>query len=120
MADIFGVRSPLTIRLPSGEKRVMAEYFAHPRGLLYFDLYWHLDDPERTVHVVAGPITGIGPWRVGDAVVHMLGCHGTDPELASTHEDWRHYLEQNAHGYPPRPLILAIARRFGATVDSAS
>ena len=120
MADLFSARSPLMIRLPSGEKRVMAECFAHSRGLLYFDLYWHLDDPDRTRHVVAGPITGLGPWRVGDTVVPVLGCHGTDHELASTYEDWRHYLEQNADGYPPRPLILAIARRYGALIDSAS
>jgi len=120
MADIFSVKSPLMIRLPSGEKRVMAECFAHPEGLLYFDVYWHLHDPTQTLHVVAGPIKGDGPWKVGEAVVHVLGCHGTDPELASAFEDWRQYLEQNADDYPPRPLILAIARRHGAAIDSAS
>ncbi len=120
MADLFSVKSPLIIWLPSGQKHVMAECFAHPEGLLYFDLYWHQRDPAKALHVVTGPIQGDGPWKVGAAVVHVLGCHGTDPELASAFEGWRHYLEQNAADYPPRPLILAIARRYGAAVDSAS
>ena len=120
MTDIFRVKSPLMIRLPSGQKRVMAECFPHPQGLLYFDLYWHLHDPAQTLHVVEGPIKGNGPWKVGEAVVHVLGCHGTDPELAAAFADWRHYLEQNADKYPPRPLLLAIARRYGASIDSAS
>ncbi|HYA37207.1 MAG TPA: hypothetical protein VEI74_02885 [Candidatus Methylomirabilis sp.] len=98
----------------------MAECSAHPRGLLHFDLYWHLDDPERTPHVVAGPITGAGPWRVGNAVVQVLGCQGIDHVLASTYEDWRHNLERNPDGYPPRPPILAIARRYGTSINPAS
>jgi hypothetical protein len=120
MADLFSVKSPLMIRLRSGEKRVMAERFAHPHGLLYFDLYWHLGDPAQTLHLVEGPIKGDGPWKVGEAVVRVLGCHGTDPELAAAFEDWRQYLEQNADDYPPPPLILAIARRHGAAVDPVS
>ena len=120
MADLFSVKSPLTIQLPSGQKRVMAECFAHSQGLLYFDLYWHLHDPAQALHVVAGPIKGDGPWKVGEAVVHVLGCRGTDPEMASAFEDWRQYLEQNADDYPPRPLILAIARRHGAAIDPVS
>jgi len=120
MADIFSMRSPLMIRFPSGQKRVMAECFPHPMGMLYFDLFWHQGDPNDTMHVVEGTIQGDGPWKVGEAVVHVLGCHGTDHELASAFEDWRQYLRENAAEYPPRPLILAIARRHGAVVDTAS
>jgi hypothetical protein len=120
MADLFNMRAPLLIRLPSGQKQVMAECFPHPRGMLYFELFWHLADPSESVRLVEGPIKGDGPWKVGEAVVHVLGCHGTDHEMASAFEDWRQYLAENAEAYPPRAMILAIARRLGATVESAS
>jgi hypothetical protein len=112
MADLFHLTAPLTIRLKSGERRVMAEHFRHPHGLLYFDLYWDDDPPEQTIHVVEGAVSGDGPWRVGDCVVQVLGCHGTDPELADHYSRWRAHLVH--HAYPPRPLIEAIARRYGA------
>lgn len=121
MADLFTMKSPLMIRLPSGQKRVMAEYFPHPDGLLYFELFWHLGDPAETVHVVEGTIRGDGPWKVGEAVITVLGCHGSDPELASAFNDWQHYLAENDGAYPDRQQILALARRCGArAVDPRS
>jgi len=113
------MRCPHMIRFPSGQKRVMAECFPHPKGMLYFDLFWHLDDARDTVHLVEGPIKGDGPWKVGEAVVHVLDCHGSDHELASAFEDWRQYLRENIDTYPPRPLIQAIARRHGAVTAPA-
>ncbi len=89
----------------------MAERFPHPRGLLYFDLYWHLGDPEETLHLVEGTIEGEGPWKVGGCVITVLGCQGSDGELALAWEAW---LEARAEGYPPEPLVRAIARRLGA------
>jgi hypothetical protein len=117
VADLFRMTSPLMIRLACGRKRVMAEHFPHPRGLLYFDLYWHLQDPAQAVHVVPGPIRGEGPWKVGEALVQVLGCQGSDPELAAAFEAWRNYLALHAADYPPRPLIQAIARRYAAAID---
>jgi hypothetical protein len=114
MADIFSMTAPLTLRRPSGEERIMAEHFRHPRGLLYFDLYWHVGDPAETLHVIEGEISGEGPWRVGDCIVKVLGCHGSDPALATAYTRWQERLEQD--GYLPRPLIDAIARRYGATL----
>jgi hypothetical protein len=114
MADLFSVTAPLLIRLPSGEQRVMAERFAHPHGLVFFDLFWHLGDPRETVHLVSGPIKGDGPWKVGDAVVRVLGCHGTDGPLASQFDEWRSYLTEHADAYPERAFIEAVARRYGA------
>ena len=114
MADLFTMTAPLAIRLASGETRVIAECFQHPEGMVYFDLYWHLGDPEQTIHTVRGQITGAGPWKVGEHVVHVLSCHGTDFEPAAAFEAWRQYLSDHADAYPPRPLIAAIARRYGA------
>ncbi len=108
------------IRLPSGEKRVVAEYFSHPQGILYFDLLWHLGDPDMSIHLVEGSIKGEGPWKVGDCVLNVLGCHSTDHDLASEFDDWRQYLAENADVYPAASVIRAIARHHGALVDSVS
>jgi hypothetical protein len=115
MADLFNVTAPLMIRMPSGEQHLMAERFPLPSGLLYFEPFWHLGNPDVHIHRVEGPIKGEGPWKVGDHVVHVLGCHGTDFCLASDFDAWRQYLLENAEQYPPRALIEAIARRHGAS-----
>jgi hypothetical protein len=118
VADLFRVTAPLLIRLATGERRVIAECFPRPNGLVYFDLFWHLGNPEDTVHVVEGPFKGDGPWKVGAAVIRVLGCHGTDGVLARQFDEWRQYLADHADAYPPRPLIEAIARRHGALTGS--
>jgi hypothetical protein len=115
MADLFSVTAPLLIRLPTGDMHVMAEHFPHPRGLVYFDLFWHLGNPHLGV-LVEGIIKGDGPWKIGDAVVRVLGCHGTDGALARRFGEWRLYLTENAGIYPPRTEIEAIACRHGALV----
>ena len=116
MNDLFSVTAPLLIRLPTGDLHVIAERFPHPRGLVYFDLFWHLGNPHFGVHVVEGIIKGDGPWKIGDAVVRVLGCHGTDGALARRFDEWRTYLTENPNTYPPRAEIEAIARRHGALV----
>ena len=114
MADLFSVSAPLMIRGPEGDGKVMAEHFPHEEGMVYFDLYWHLGQPDETIHVLKGPIKGEGPWKIGDYVVNVLGCHGTDADLAMAHDNWCQYLAGAAEGYPPEPLRYAIARRYGA------
>jgi len=117
MADLFSVTAPLLIRLPTGDMHVMAERFPHPRGLVYFDLFWNLGNPHFGVHVVEGIIKGDGPWKIGDAVVRVLGCHGTDGVLARRFDEWRTYLSEHPDDYPPRTQIEAIARQHGAHVQ---
>lgn len=114
MADLFTLTAPLMIRLPNGEEKVIAEHFPHPDGLLYFDLYWPLGQPENTLHVVKGPVTGDGPWKVGDHVLNVLGCAGTDAHLAFQFEQWREWLMTAGNEYPHEGLVHAIARRMGA------
>jgi hypothetical protein len=113
MADLFSVTAPLLIRLPTGDLHVMAERFPHPRGLVYFDLFWQLGNPHLGVHVVEGIIKGDGPWKIGDAVVRVLGCQGTDGALARRFDEWRMYLAAHAEAYPTRAQIEAIARLHG-------
>lgn len=118
MATLFSVRAPLLIRLAAGDMHVMAERFAHSRGLVYFDLFWNLGNPYKGVHVVEGIIKGDGPWKIGDAVVRVLGCHGTDGALARRFDEWCAYLNENGETYPSRTEIEAIARLHGAIIDA--
>ena len=113
MPDLFSMKSPLMIRFPDGEKRIMAEYFKHPDGLLFFDVFWHQSD-DSAIHLVKGAYKGDGPWKVGDAVVTVLGCHGSDPELASLFSEWQSYLQMSPETYPADALIKKIATSKGA------
>lgn len=105
------------MRNPQGEEQVVAAVFPHPNGLLYFDLYWHLGQPEETIHLVEGTLSGEGPWKIGDYVINVLGCHGTNAQLASLYQQWQSYLQTAAEDYPPASLIAAIARRLGASIE---
>jgi hypothetical protein len=116
MADLFSVTAPLLIRRPDGTQHVVAELFPHPGGIVYFELFWNLRDPGETVHRLEGPFKGDGPWKVGDAVIRVLGCHGTDGALARQYDEWRQYRSEHGDTYPGRPFIEAIARHLGATV----
>lgn len=119
MAELFSVTAPLMIRFPDGRKYVMAERFPHPEGLLFFDMFWHRYMPaSRAMHLVTGAIRGDGPWRVGDAVVTVLGCHGTDPEMASAYSEWQAFLETGAPGYPSPEAIRELAISRGAVLSS--
>lgn len=117
MPNLFSITAPLMIRTPGGEEKVIAHHFPHPQGMLYFDLYWHEGRPDQMTHVIEGEVSGEGPWKVGDHVVNVLGCHGTNADLAMQFEQWQTYLQRADVEYPPAPLIEAIARKLGATSD---
>ncbi|MFP3874668.1 MAG: hypothetical protein ACLFQT_04900 [Thiohalophilus sp.] len=117
MADLFSITAPLMIRTPDGEEKVIAHHFPHPKGLLYFDLYWHEGQPWKQTHVIEGEVTGEGPWKIGDHVINVLGCHGTNSDLAMQYEQWQSYIQRPDADYPPEPLIAAIAKKLGATPD---
>jgi len=115
MADLFSMKSPLMIRFADGEVRVMAEYFKHPEGLLFLDVFWNTN-PDAFIHLVKGEYRGEGPWKVGDAVVSVLGCHGCDADLASQFADWQTYLQMCGDEYPARRVIEEKARAKGAVI----
>lgn len=117
MADLFSMKSPLMVRFENGESRVMAEYFRHPQGLLYFDVFWPECWPDRmasVVHLVEGEYKGEGPWKIGGAVISVLGCHGCDADLATQFADWQNWLQMQAKNYPANLELASIARQFGA------
>ena len=115
MADLFSMKSPLMIRFPNGEKRIMAEYFKHPQGLLFFDVFWNRSD-DSAMHLVKGEYKGEGPWKIGDAVITVLACHGSDPELATLFSEWQSYLQISVDAYPVDDEIKKIAASKGAII----
>ena len=112
MADLFSMKAPLMIRFPGGEKHIMAEYFRHPKGLLFFDVFWN-QIGESAIHLVEGEYKGDGPWKVGDCVINVLGCHGTDAELATLFSEWQTY-RQMSDDYPASDEIWKLAQQKGA------
>ena len=118
MADLFTVTAPLLLCRPAGTLHVMAEVFRHPEGLLYFDLYWDRHPAAAAIHLVAGEVHGDGPWKVGDCVITLLGCHGSHPEQAAEYAAWQSAIEQQGSAFPSRAAIEALAREHGALPEA--
>jgi hypothetical protein len=113
MADIFSVTAPLKIRLPNGSRKVVAELFRHPKGLLYFDLFWH-EDRDSRIHLLEGELSGEGPWKIADHIFYVLGCRGTDADLAGEYAEWQTWRMHNADTYPDKQMIDQLASSYGA------
>jgi hypothetical protein len=113
MADLFTLRSPLLIRYPDNTRHVMIACFQHPEGMLYFRPYWDRLPEDEGICIAAGAVKGEGPWKVGDAVVTLLGCQGTHPEQAAEFADWKFYLEQHGESYPAHEELRAVAVEQG-------
>lgn len=119
MPDLLSVTAPLLIRYPDGTQHVMVERFAHPEGVLYFEMFWHMHRPaSQAIHLVKGGVKGEGPWKIGEAVVSVLGCQGTDPDMAAAYSQWQVFLQSGAPGYPSAKAITALAKQHGAGPDN--
>ena len=116
MADLFTVTAPLAIRFASGEKQIMTERLAYRDGLLFLPTFWTEMGIDRALRFVPGPIKGDGPWKVGEAVVTVLACHGTDAELANDFSCWQTQLLQLGDAYPARDKIETMMKTRAATV----
>lgn len=116
VADLFSMKAPLMIRMPNGDKHIMAEYFRHPKGLLFFDVFWNHPDAANVIHLVEGEYKGEGPWKIGDAVINVLGCRGVDADLASLFSEWQTYMQMAGDEFPSDEEIRAIAESHGAEV----
>jgi len=115
MADLFTVTAPLTILSPEGKETLLAEIYRHPKGLLCFDIYWHLKEPDEGIHLIKGWIEGEGPWKISGHIIKVLACHGTNACLADDFTEWRNYRLSNPGEYPPQPMIDSIAMKLGAS-----
>ncbi len=113
MADLFTVTAPLLIRFPGGRSEVMVERFACPGGLVYFRAFWDQCEAADGIRRVEGELRGEGPWKIGSAVITVLGCHGSNPEQAAAFADWQLHREQLGDAYPGREVLRELARRAG-------
>ena len=101
---------PLLVRFPDGTKHVMVHCFPHPDSLVYFRPFWDRLPDSDGVCILRGELRGEGPWKAGDAVITVLGCHGTHPEQAAEYADWQQYLEQLGPAYPSYAELEIMAR----------
>lgn len=118
MTDLFTVTAPLTLLSPVGNETLLAELYKHPKGLLYFDTYWHEKTAEEGIHLIKGWLEGEGPWKISGHIIKVLACHGTNACLADEFSEWRNYRLSSPGEYPPQPMINSIARKLGAAVDT--
>ncbi len=95
MADLFSVTAPLRIQVAKKNLYVIAECYPHPRGLVYLDLYWNelITTSNACIHLIEAELKGEGPWKIANNVIHVLGCHGTNAELAADHANWLDYCQ---------------------------
>ena len=104
---------PLLIRYPDGRHDVMVDYLPHADGMVYFRPFWDRMSHAEGLQLVRGELRGEGPWKVGDAVVTVLGCHGTNPEQAAEFAEWQMYRQHAGSRYPDRAELQRIAVEAG-------
>lgn len=112
MTDIFTVTAPLAIRYRDGVKRIIVRCFPYREGLIFIAPFWNRLPPEQAFEVAPGPIKGDGPWKVGDAVISVLGCQGTDPILATEYAQWQIWLQTEGRDYPDDGEIALRAAQW--------
>lgn len=100
MADLFSMKTPLAIQFPDGSKKIMVSYFPHPQGLVFLEPFWNQKPEGQRLNLLTGTIKGDGPWKIENCVISVLGCHGTDAELANQFSDWQFYLQAEFESYP--------------------
>ncbi|MBD3609510.1 MAG: hypothetical protein HUJ30_03085 [Gammaproteobacteria bacterium] len=118
MADLFSITSPLMIRSPHGGEKVVAELYPHPDGIVFFEIFWNHEDEQNGIYVIEGDVTGEGPWKVGEYVINILGCHGTNPALVEDFAQWQTYLQSALSGYPKQDEVDEVALSFGAYIPA--
>ena len=117
MADLFSVTAPLAIRFKdSGEKQIMVERLPYNDGLLFLPTFWTDKDVQQALRYVPGPIEGDGPWKVGNAIVTVLACHGTDAQLANDFSAWQTRLIEIGDAYPGQADIHQAMKTHAAGV----
>jgi hypothetical protein len=113
MADLFSITAPLLIRYPDDTQDVMVDCLQHSAGLVYFRPFWDRMSLTDGIRLVTGEVRGHGPWKVGDAVVTVLGCRGVHPEQAAEFAEWQVYREQFGSSYPDADALIQFAREAG-------
>ena len=115
MADLFSVTAPLAIRFKdTGEKQIMLERLPYDDGLVFLPTFWTDGELQKALRYVPGPIDGDGPWKVGNAIVTVLACHGTDATLANDFSCWQSRLMELGEDYPDDEEIALFMKTHAA------
>ncbi len=114
--NLFSVTAPLTIRYPSGDRKIIIEKFRHQQGLLFFEPFWHINGLDSSVHLIRGELSGDGPWKIADHVITVTACHGTDAEMATQLTEWQAFLSMPEQRYPGDDEIRYLAQKLGAII----
>jgi len=112
MADLFTVTAPLVIKSPHGGEKAIAEIFQQEKGIVFFEIFWNHLAGYQGIHFIPGDIKGEGPWKVGDYILNVLGCHASNAELAEDYAQWQMYLQAPLNDYPDMAGIEAILHKF--------
>ena len=96
---------------------VMVACFRHADGIVYLRPWWNELPDGKGVRLARGSLRGEGPWKLGDAVITVLGCQGTHPQQAAEFAEWKFHLEQRGERYPTRDELEMIAGERGMLPD---
>jgi hypothetical protein len=113
LTDLFSITAPLLIRHAGGVKHVMIECFRHPDGLVYLRRFRGREPDAQDMHFVQGEVTGEGPWKIGDAVMTLPGCHGSNPGETAEFAEWQFHAGQLGDACPSRSELEKMARDRG-------
>ena len=64
-----------------------------------------------------GDLKGEGPWKIADHILYVLGCRGTDADLAAEYADWQTWRQHHPDDYPDARMVARIAEQRGAVVS---
>jgi len=108
--DLFTVKAPLIICYENGECEIMAERYPHADGLVYVPPFWH--EPGQHPRIVTGKIEGVGPWKIGGAVIRLLSCR--DRNLKLEWADWEQSAGNRASDPEYEQTLSQVMRASGA------
>ncbi|MDH5425046.1 MAG: hypothetical protein OEY29_08645 [Gammaproteobacteria bacterium] len=116
MPDLFSMKRPLAVNYASGDKTVMVAYYPHADGLVFLPPFWEQREEGNKAVLIKGEITGNGPWKIADAVISLVGCQGTDSELAQMLAEWEFHVQSLPQEYFQPEDIRRLAREYGAII----
>lgn len=94
----------------------MVVYYPHNEGLLYLRPFWEQQPQGQQATVLKGELKGQGPWKIADAVISLVGCQGTDAELAQQLADWEFHLQNVGQNHYNVDDIRCLAKEYGALI----
>ena len=118
MPDLFDMNRPLAVKYKNGEKFIMVAYYQHAEGIVYLEPFWQQKTEDKKAVVLKGKLSGDGPWKIGQAVISLVGCHNTDPELAQMLSDWEFHLQEVGSDYYQPEGIRSLAKQYGGLINA--